>query len=86
MALIPKQDYTIEDIYALPDGQRAELIDGVINMMSPPSTKHQEISENLYNKIRSYIDGKKGTCQYSFDDNIPICTFEDLKICISGLL
>lgn len=86
MQLLQEKVYTIQDIYALPDGQRAELIDGVIYMMAPPSTKHQEISENLYNKIRSYIDGKKGTCQYSFDDNIPICTFEDLKICISGLL
>lgn len=86
MQLLQEKVYTIQDIYALPDGQRAELIDGVIYMMAPPSTKHQEISGNLYYKIRSYIDGKKGTCQYSFDDNIPICTFEDLKICISGLL
>ena len=30
MALIQEKSYTIEDIYALPDGQRAELIDGQI--------------------------------------------------------
>lgn len=29
--------FTIDDIYALPDGQRAELIDGQIYMMTPPS-------------------------------------------------
>ena len=180
MQLLQERIYTIQDIYDLPDGQRAELIDGVFYMMAPPSTKHQEISGNLYYKIRNYIDGKKGkckiytapfavflhdddlnyvepdisvicdnnkiddkgchgapdwiieiispstqhtdygiklfkyrtagvkeywivnplthtaniydfegekgTCQYSFDDDIPVCIFEDLKICISGLL
>ena len=28
MALSQKKTYTIKDIYALPEGQRAELIDG----------------------------------------------------------
>ncbi len=32
--------YTIDDIYALPDGERAELIDGKIYYMTPPDTKH----------------------------------------------
>ena len=27
MALLKEESYTIEDIYALPDGERAELID-----------------------------------------------------------
>ena len=38
------ESYTIEDIYALPDEQRAELIDGQIYYMSPPSWRHQMIS------------------------------------------
>ena len=29
-------NYTIEDIYNLPDGTRAELIDGELYMMAPP--------------------------------------------------
>lgn len=33
--------YTLEDIYALPDGPRAELIDGQMYMMAPPGTEHQ---------------------------------------------
>ena len=33
--------YTIEDIYNLPDGQRAELIDGELYMMATPSRVHQ---------------------------------------------
>ena len=43
--------YTIEDIYALPDGQRAELIDGQMYMMTPPSTNHQRISYSFARKI-----------------------------------
>lgn len=34
MALVQQKTYTIDDIYALPDGQRAELIDGQIYMMA----------------------------------------------------
>ena len=30
-------NYTIEDIYNLPDGPRAELIDGELYMMAPPN-------------------------------------------------
>lgn len=39
-AAVAKQidNYTIEDIYNLPDGQRAELIDGELYMMATPST------------------------------------------------
>ena len=47
--------YTIKDIYALPDGERAELIDGKIYYMAPPSWKHQRISGYLYNEIYNYI-------------------------------
>ena len=35
--------HTIDEIYALPDGERAEIIDGHIYMMAPPSRKHQKI-------------------------------------------
>ena len=41
---LPKQKtYTIEDIYALADGERAELIDGQIFYMAPPTRTHQRI-------------------------------------------
>ena len=36
---IRKEDvFTVEDIYALADGERAELIDGQIYYMAPPNT------------------------------------------------
>ena len=55
--------YTIEDIYALPNGQRAELIDGVIYNMAPPNRIHQEICFSLSRKIADYIDKNNGKCK-----------------------
>ncbi len=55
--------YTIEDIYALPDGERAELIDGKIYYMAPPSRTHQKISWKLHQTIANYIDRKNGKCE-----------------------
>ena len=62
MALAQERIYTIDDIYALPDGQRAELIDGQIYMMAPPSTSHQKISWKLHQEIGNYISSKGGKC------------------------
>lgn len=58
-----KKIYTIQDIYALPDGQRAELIDGNIYMMAPPTTRHQLLAFSLARKIADYIDKNKGKYQ-----------------------
>lgn len=55
--------YTWEDIYALPNGERAELMDGRIYYMSPPSWTHQRISMELSNQIASYIKKNQGNCQ-----------------------
>jgi Uma2 family endonuclease len=55
--------YTIEDIYALPEGRRAELIDGQIYDMAPPSRIHQEALLFLTRKIADYIDSKGGLCK-----------------------
>ena len=57
------ESYTIEDIYSLPDGQRAELIDGQIYYMAPPSWGHQVISRKLHQAIANYIDSNNGKCE-----------------------
>lgn len=62
-ALRKEEVYTIGDIYALPDGQRAELIDGKIYYMAPPSRTHQKISWKLHQTIANYIDSKGGQCE-----------------------
>lgn len=58
---LPKSNtYTIDDIYALPEGQRAELIDGQIYDMAPPSPMHQELVMELSATLRDYIKKNGG--------------------------
>ena len=61
-ALRKEEIYTIDDIYALPDGERAELIDGKIYYMAPPNTKHQMLVSDLLYEIRDYIKRNHGEC------------------------
>ena len=65
-ALAQEKIYTLDDIYALPDGERAELIDGQIYMMAPPSRKHQTLARELFSSISSYIKSKGGFCEPFF--------------------
>ena len=62
-ALRKEAVYTIEDIYALPDGERAELIDGKIYYMAPPNTKHQRLVHFFDREIGNYIQSKHGECE-----------------------
>jgi Uma2 family endonuclease len=55
--------YTVEDIEALPEGQRAELIDGQLYMMAPPLTSHQRILNQINNTIFNYIKSQNGKCE-----------------------
>lgn len=63
MALMQEKTYTIEDIYALPEGKRAELIDGQLYMMAPPKRIHQELVSQFTKIIGSYIDTHAGSCK-----------------------
>ncbi len=62
---MPKQKgtHTIEEIYALPEGERAELIDGELYMMATPSAIHQLLVGELFFVITSYIRKRKGLCK-----------------------
>lgn len=63
MSLPKETACTIENIYALPDGQRAELIDGQMYMMAPPTYKHQRLVVQLSRIIGNYIAEQKSTCE-----------------------
>ena len=63
MPLLKEKIYTIEDIYHLPDGERAELIHGQLYMMAPPSYVHQTLCMEIAGTIRDYIRRNKGSCQ-----------------------
>lgn len=62
-ALAQEKSYTIDDIYSLPEGRRAELIDGQIYYMAPPARMHQRIIGELFATIREYINRNSGTCE-----------------------
>jgi len=62
-ALAQEKTYTIDDIYSLPDGERAELIDGQIYYMAPPTRKHQDIAGELFGTIREYIQTNNFPCR-----------------------
>lgn len=55
--------YTTEDIYAMPNGTRAELINGHIYYMAPPTRNHQKIISKLNQYIANYIDSSNDSCE-----------------------
>ena len=63
MTLPQERIYTTDDIYNLPDGERAELIDGQIYYMAPPTRRHQLITGNLFTIINTYIKSREGSCE-----------------------
>ena len=52
----------MEDIEELPEGVRAELIDGQMFYMATPSRKHQGLVGNLFGEIFAYLNQNKGKC------------------------
>lgn len=55
--------YSVRDIEALPEGVRAELIDGKMYMMATPTLTHQDILGWLNMRIRLRITEKGGPCR-----------------------
>lgn len=61
---LPKSDnYTIADIYALPEGNRAELIDGQIYDMAPPNRIHQKLVSQFTKILGQQIEKNTGSCE-----------------------
>ena len=63
MTAVPNEKlYTVADIEALPEGQRAELIDGDLYMFGAPLRIHQKISIELTTAIKNHIKESGKTC------------------------
>lgn len=60
-----EKKYTYEDLLALGDNVRAELIDGKLYMMSPPSRIHQYISKKMFRQIDEFLDDKACEAYYA---------------------
>ena len=66
--------YTYEDLQNIEDGNRYELIDGELYLMSSPTTSHQEIVGEIYAQLHAYLKGKK--CK---------AFIAPLDVCLSGV-
>lgn len=58
--------YTTKDIMELPDGERAELIDGTIYYMASPNVIHQGLLGQLYHSFSNYISNSDKPCRIFF--------------------
>lgn len=54
---------TAEDYWNLPEGERAELIDGQLYALASPSRIHQEIIIELTYHFQHYIKSNKSNCK-----------------------
>lgn len=63
MPLPQEKQYTVADIYDLPEGERAELIDGTIYYMAPPGRRHQKLVHFLDRTIGNYVQDRHGECE-----------------------
>ena len=77
MPAIPEDRiYTMEDIKALPEGQRAELVDGRIYMMAPPKPDHERMIFQISRRIGNHIEEKNLPCEV-LTSNVGVFLFED---------
>lgn len=67
---LPKNDtytaptkHTAHDYWNLPAGVRAELIDGKLYNMAPPSFTHQMIVGGLTQALRNHVKSNNGPCK-----------------------
>lgn len=58
-----KDRYTSEDYWNLPEGERAELIDGKFYDMALPSRIHQKLVFTISRIIGNYIADHRGSCE-----------------------
>ena len=63
MPQLKEKYYTAEDYWNLPEGERAELIDGQLYAMAPPAPIHQELVSELTQAIGRYIKDRNGNCK-----------------------
>lgn len=63
MPLPQDRIYTSEDYWNLPEGERAELINGRLYNMAPPSYIHQKLISEFTQTFGSYIKSHHGECE-----------------------
>lgn len=61
MSLPEKKKISLETFYQMrtETTQLLEYVDGIVFMSPSPSTKHQQVSARLQEKLFNFLDGKK---------------------------
>ena len=59
----PKPICTSDDYWSLPEGVRAELIDGELWGLASHGRKHQEIVSALTVRLSNFIESQQGRCK-----------------------
>ena len=60
---LPKTALTAQDYWSLPEGTRAELIDGQLWNLASPSRVHQEIVYEVGRRVGDHIASHDGSCK-----------------------
>ena len=63
MPLPKPRSFTAEDYWNLPEGVRAELIDGELYEMAPPNRVHQKIVLRISRALDEFIERNNGKCK-----------------------
>ncbi len=58
----PRGSFTAADLEDLPEGQRAEVIDGVIYNLASPTLIHQFITDEILTALKNHVREHQGDC------------------------
>ena len=61
--------YTYSDYVDWGDGNRCELIDGIVYMVSAPNIWHQRVAGRIYSKLTNALDGKFVEAKFERGEN-----------------
>jgi len=53
------KEYTYDEYMEIEDGQRCELIDGIVYMMAPPVLWHQYVAGDIHYELKNFLKNKK---------------------------
>lgn len=62
MAIPQEAPATAADYWGLPEGRRAELVEGELYDMAPPSIAHQKVVGGLFRALANHVEAQRGDC------------------------